>query len=215
MSTVLRPQGPQKPAIYWRRRAVVLLVALVLPLTLGYLLFSGGNEQTQAEEPRSSAAPSPQDDDSASSNSSAAPDPTSSAQASPKSTVPACQDSDLVLIAGVDQENVPAGANPQVTLTIRSNADADCLRDIGSGANEIVVTSGGEHVWSSDDCDPSQASNEQLLPAGAEAQVTVTWERKLSAPGCAGEAIAAQPGTYQVEVRNGEVVSDPVRIVLQ
>jgi len=126
-----------------------------------------------------------------------------------------CSDDDIAVTASVDGEVFSSGENPEITLTIANDSDADCLRDIGSGANEIVVSSGGQHAWSSDDCDPSQGTNEQLLPAGAKAQVTVTWERKLSAPGCAGEASDAQNGTYQVTARNGDVISDEVRITLQ
>ena len=139
----------------------------------------------------------------------------SAAEQEAAATAAPCQDSDIAVAVAVDQDSYAAGANPQITMTITNTAAADCMRDIGSGNNEIVISSGGHHAWSSDDCDPSQTGNEQVLPAGAEAQVTVTWERKLSAPGCAGEASPAQPGAYQVEGRNGEVVSEPVRFVLQ
>lgn len=236
MSSVLRPRGPNKAAVYWRRRAVVLLLVLAVPLALG-LAFNGiGDAGTAA-----GAGPSPSPSPHATANSTSSPQPSTSsgaqspgaqssaaqtpaaqtptaqtpaAQASEQPDVPACLDSETAVVASVDKDAYPAGANPQITLTIINESGQDCLRDIGSGANEIVITSGGHHVWSSDDCDPSQASNEQVLPVDAQAQVTVSWERKLSAPGCTGEAADAQAGTYEVVARNGSVVSEPVRFVL-
>jgi len=211
MSTVLRPQGPQKATTYWRRRLVVLVAALAVLLTLGYLLFGGADPQDQAEAaptPTTNASPSPGPSPEGTAESSAEP------SANP-AAAPACQESGIAVVVATDRDSYAEGVNPQITLTIRNDSATDCLRDIGSGANEVVITSGGQHVWSSDDCDPSQASNEQVLDDGAEAAVTLTWERKLSAPGCAGQATAAQPGSYQVEGRNGSAVSDPVRFVLQ
>lgn len=114
-----------------------------------------------------------------------------------------------------DKQTYAAGENPVITMTIQNKSGRDCVRDIGSGANTFTVSSGGHRAWSSDDCDPSQASNPQVLPAGAKAEAKVTWERKLSSPGCAGQAPAAQAGVYQVEGSNGKVVSKQVRITLQ
>ena len=216
MSTVLHPQGPHRPNVYWRRRAVVLLALIAVLLVIGLLLFGGGGGNDQADaSPEPSASPSPE-------AASPSPDPEASASDAPSSAAspepaaaPACSDSDIQVAVSSDQETYPPGQNPQLTLTIRNAAGQDCVRDIGSGANEIVITSGGYHVWSSDDCDPSQASNDEVLPPDAEAAVTLTWERKLSAAGCSGDGSAAQAGTYQVEGRNGQVVSEPIRIVVQ
>lgn len=219
MSSVLRPRGPENPSVYWRRRAVVIGVVVVLLAALGWLIFGRSSGQPQASptpspSPSASGTAAAEDQESSDSQASEKPDPSASSSARADET-PACSDDDIEVTAATDKKVYAAGENPQITLTIENTSDADCLRDIGSGANEIVVTSGGQHAWSSDDCDPSAASNEQILAAGARAQVTVTWERKLSAPGCAGDAPAAQAGAYAAEARNGDVVSQSVRFELQ
>jgi hypothetical protein len=227
MSAVLRPRGPQKSSVYWRRRAVALLVVLGVPLLLVVLvvggLSSGSEPQAQQEpEPEASGAPGEIE---------AEPEPSSSADADADAeaeaeaaaaeaeeaepAVAVCADDGMAVAVSLDAQTYPSGANPAITMTITNASGSDCLRDIGPGANEIVITSGGQHVWSSDDCDPSQDVDEQVLPAGVDAATTVTWERVLSAPGCGGSGAAAQPGTYVVEGRNGSVVSEPIRFVLQ
>jgi hypothetical protein len=228
MSSVLRPRGPQKPSVYWRRRAVALLIVLAIPITVGFLIFRGGaseaEPQAEAEpQPTASGAPAEpaaeptegvQDDPSAE------PDPSAAAAedqptAEPTPAAPACSEEGIAVVVSTDAESYGSDAKPQITMTITNAAGDDCLRDIGAGANEIVITSGGYHVWSSDDCDPSDDVDEQVMPAGVEAATTVTWDRVLSAPGCGGSGAQAQPGTYQLEGRNGTVVSEPVRFVLR
>ncbi len=225
MSSVLRPRGPQKAAVYWRRRAVALAAVIIVPILAGFLLFGGGSSQPETAaapadpEPSASGAPGEVDDGETGgptpSPQSGPDDAETQVQGSEPPEPPACEDSAVAVAVSVDQEAYSAGANPQIVMTITNTSSEECVRDIGSGANEVVISSGGHHAWSSDDCDPSQASSEQVLPAGVDASVTLSWERKLSAPGCTGPGSAAQAGTYQVEGRNGTVVSEPVRFVLQ
>ena len=228
MSSVLRPRGPAKSSVYWRRRAVALLVVLGIPLLLVVLVVNGLSsdpEQQAQPEPEASGAPgeiaddpeptaSPGSQDEADGEADGAAEAEAEAAAA-EPVVQPCPDDGIAVAVSLDAEAYPDGANPSMTMTITNAAGSDCLRDIGPGANEIVITSGGQHVWSSDDCDPSQDVDEQVLPAGVDAATTVTWERVLSAPGCGGSGAAAQPGTYVVEGRNGSVVSEPVRFVLQ
>jgi hypothetical protein len=212
--------------VYWRRRAVALLVVLGVPLVLVVLVVQGLSSEPTPEaeaepkpeasgapgevaEPDSDASPSP------SPSSSSDPDAEAAAEPEPAPAPAACADENIAVVVSLDQQAYPADADPAVTMTITNASGSDCLRDIGAGANEIVITSGGQHVWSSDDCDPSQDVDEQVLPPGVDAATTVTWERVLSTPGCGGSGAAAQPGTYVVEGRNGSVGSEPVRFVLQ
>lgn len=223
MSSVLRPRGPAKSSVYWRRRAVALLVVLGVPLLLVVLVVNGLSsepEQQAQPEPQASGAAGeipadPEPEPSAEPEAGADAAAEAEAEAAAEPVVEQCPDDGIAVAVSLDAEAYPSGANPAVTMTITNAAGNDCLRDIGPGANEIVITSGGQHVWSSDDCDPSQDVDEQLLPAGVDAATTVTWERVLSAPGCGGSGAAAQSGTYVVEGRNGSVVSEPVRFVLQ
>lgn len=206
--------------MYWRRRAVVIGVAVVVVVVMSMLLFGGGDGKSQedpAPAPTASASPSPTPSPSDSASPTASPSVSGSPSTSPsaKASGPTCSDDDIEVAVTTDKQTYAAGENPKITMAIKNKSGTACVRDIGSGANTVTISSGGHHAWSSDDCEPGQVSNDQLLPAGGKAEATVTWERKLSAPGCSGEASAAQAGTYQVEASNGEVTSQPVRITLQ
>ncbi len=119
------------------------------------------------------------------------------------------------MTVATDKDAYPSSINPQITMTIASKAQADCVRDIGSSANEIKITSGDQNVWSSNDCDSSQASSRQVLTPGARAEVKLTWNRQLSDAECSPDPDSADPGAYQVQGINGNVDSDQVRFELQ
>lgn len=221
MSSVLRPVGPEDPSIYWKRRAVVFGSAFVVLIMLWVLLFSGGGDGSANASPPS-PSPSPTDttspEPSANASGSQSPSPSGSAAAagaSPSASPAACADSAIAVTVTTDGETFPAGAGPKTTLSIKNTGTTDCVRDIGADANEIIIESGTAHVWSSDDCDASKGSSPTVLPAGQAAQTTLTWSRTLSTPGCTTSGSPAQPGSYTVKGRNGEIISEPVRFTLQ
>lgn len=225
MTSLLHPVGPEDPKVYWRRRVAVGAVVLVLIMGIGFLLLSGSGagtaspqsaEASPAASPDSSAAqpdpdssPTPQP----AASSSGASD--SSSQSPSAQRVQACSDESISVFVSTDAESYGADANPQVTLTIANTGSKECRRDIGAAANEVIIQSGGFHVWSSDDCNPGDGKDVQALPAGAQAQVTVAWDRKLSEPGCSSERRAAAPGTYTVKGRNLQVTSEESTFILR
>lgn len=218
MSTMMHPRGPRPASVYWRRR-LALLSGFLVVLLVGWLAFGGGGTDganAQGNEPNPPADTTPSTAPEANPGSSSSPEPSpGQSSASPNAQTVDCKDSDIAVVVAVDKDSYPAGTNPHITMTISSHSEADCVRDIGSAANEIKITSGGHHVWSSNDCDTSEATSKQVLSSGAEAEVSLTWERNLSAPGCPTDAGDAEPGTYQVQGSNGQVVSDEVSFVLQ
>ena len=220
MSTMMRPRGPRPSSVYWRRR-MVLVAGLLVLLVGGWLVLSGlrtDGASAQGSEPDPPASPgtgSPRENPSPEPSPSSEPTTSPSGSAAAASQTPDCGDSEISVVVAPDKTAYPAGTNPHITMTITSQSESDCVRDIGSSANEIKITSGGHPVWSSNDCDTSGASSKQVLTSGARAQVSLTWERKLSAPGCPSDAGDAAPGSYQVQGSNGEVVSDEVTFVLE
>ncbi len=218
MSTMMHPRGPRPASVYWRRR-LALLSGFLAVLVVGWLAFGGGGTDgasAQGNEPNPPAGGSPSPTPDPDPGTSSSPEPSAGqSSAAAKSPTVDCRDSDIAVVVAIDKDTYPAGTNPHITMTISSHSEADCVRDIGSAANEIKITSGGHHVWSSNDCDTSEASSKQVLSSGAEAQVSLTWERNLSAPGCPKDAGDAEPGSYQVQGSNGQVVSDEVTFVLE
>jgi hypothetical protein len=104
-----------------------------------------------------------------------------------------------------DADTYKSGAAPRFTLTVRNIGSVACRRELGPGAVELRVFSGEDRIWSSDDCNESKEQGVQTLPAGAARATTVQWGGKRTRPGCeTGDT--AQPGTYRVSARVGDLV---------
>jgi len=184
----LYPVGPLPASTYWRRRGVLLLAFVGLLLLLRSCAGGGPAHKSAAKTAPSPSAP-------------AAPSPTQ--PVSPPTAVPVCADTALTVKTATDADTYPLGAAPKITLTVANTSSATCRRDLGSGAIELLVFSGDDRVWSSDDCNASKAAAVTTLrPAGTQA-VVKTWPGTRSQPGCSGSKAQAKPGTYRVVARVG------------
>jgi hypothetical protein len=112
-------------------------------------------------------------------------------------------------VVTTNASSYPPGQDPTFTLTVTNVSDAPCLRDVGSAAEELVVTSGNTRIWSSDDCNPPGTPSVQVLKPGRPEAVSVGWGRTLSQPSCPTGQPAATAGTYQVTGRVGDKRSAP------
>ncbi len=197
---VTHPVGPLPASTYWRRRAVMLLGILVLLLVLRSC--ASGDDTPE----RTSATPKP--------TTTSSPKPSTSPSAKPTTPAPAapaaCADGALKLTSSTDADSYVPGATPKITLVIKNSAASPCRRDLGAGAVELLVFSGEDRVWSSDDCNPSTATAVTVLGAGGTQAVVKTWPGVRSAPGCAGSKDTAKAGTYRVVARLGSLRAEGV-----
>lgn len=203
----LRPVGPLPAAIYWRRRAAVLLAVLLVAALVAVPLGNAGDDGPagDATGDRTADPSAGANETSAEATSdAAAADPTAPAGPDP-STVAPCPDDALEVTASSDAADHPVGARVRLTLTVRNTGAAACRRALGQGAVELIVTSGEDRIWSSDDCAPGGPQDEVVLEPGATRTARATWPTTRSAPGCPPDQPAAQPGTYQVSARVGEL----------
>ena len=204
-----RPVGPEPASTYWTRRAVLALVVVVVLWGLIALLTGGGEDTLDpAAEVDASATPSPEPTPTPTASESASPDPSASASPSASGAVASCSDADLQLSAAADKQVYAVGESPVLVLTIRNASTRPCLRDLGQGASELVVTSGPDRIWSSDDCSPGGPPGPRVLEPGQEDVQRLTWSATRSRPGCEGDKAAVAPGTYVVSGRNGELRAD-------
>lgn len=191
---VLHPIGPLAPSTYWRRR-VVLLVALGAPLLLARSCL-GGADGMPAARPDVSAGPSK--------SQTPTPKPTKVSSTPTKAAAPGtCADGDLRLVTSTDQRTYKIGASPRFTLAVTNTASTTCKRDLGGRALELLVYSGSDRIWSSDDCGADTGTSVQTVTAGKTLETSVTWSGKRSARGCAGARPDAKPGTYVLRARLG------------
>lgn len=221
MSSVINPVGPQPPAVYWRRRLLVAL-GIVVVLILLFVLFGGGSDgdgQTPVAAPTSpSASPTPSSTTSPSATSSS----TITPSASPSATAPAdlanlpdCADSDIQVTSTVDKTTFPVGTPIKFTMTVTNTSDQTCKRNVGPKVNTISVTSGGVHVWSSDDCSPAGGDQIVAIPASQAYGITATWDQKLTDAGCPRDLGSAKAGSYDVESQNNGLASSATNFLIQ
>lgn len=202
VSTFLHPTGPEPPTVYWIRRAAIVVVLLTLVVLIWWVLSSllGGGDA--GSTPGSGSEPS-------ASASAVAPSEGASAAATANAEPVACMDSAITVEATTDSSTYPVGSTPRLTLTITNTGAVACKRDVGPKANELEITSGGYHVWSSDDCSANSKSKVSVLKPGEKVAASITWNGRLSQKGCPDpEGDVAKAGRYDLTGRNGKVTSE-------
>ena len=220
--------GPLPPAVYWRRRALVLgaVLALVILLvsTCGGANGAGssGHPTAATSSPRSlspaAATPSVQAPIvGAPGGASGAPSsaPTNAATA-PSATAGAvsdiCADAEILLTPSV--QKITGGSYPyQLNLRIKNVSTRTCKRDVGSGPQEMhIVNSSGQTVWSSDNCQSATGSDPRTFAPNIESAFQLGWDGNANAPGC--RPTGALNGTYQLVAKLDTKVSAPVAFTI-
>ena len=220
--TGARPSRPTR-ATYWRRRVVVLTVGLGLLTAHGW-----GVNALFTHRPTAQAALTGNTAATGSAHAhrhskrhhpAASPSPVRSrhARAAPPSAagrVLACTPGGVTLSVSSPQWWYQAGAAPEFTVRARANGQP-CRFKVSSATVSVVVTAAGHHIWSSADCASGSESSTVVLTASRRTVVLrVSWDRKTSAPGCAGTSRLARPGEYQVTAVAGHLHSGVAHLVL-
>ncbi|MGI9135521.1 MAG: hypothetical protein ACR2JS_00460 [Candidatus Nanopelagicales bacterium] len=210
----LTPVGPEPSMVYWLRRGSIAIIALVVIVGLWWLLGSRGSSDTPAPVASASAIASTLP----SAPSSLAPMPTPTASGDAVSSAPAadpgaseavvageildCKNSDISVVASTDKDSYKVGAKPQLTMTIQNIGAVACKRDVGPKANSLEITSGGYHVWSSDDCGAGTQSKIITLKPGKKVGTGIEWNGRVTTKGCPTKGTPAKAGRYQVTGKN-------------
>lgn len=202
----MHPNGPEPPSVYWVRRAAIAVVLLTVVIGLWWLFGAilGGGSDPSVEPASDSVETTVVAEGDVVADPVAVPE----VPATPAEPVP-CADSVILVEATTDSSTYPVGAKPRLTLSITNTGDVACTRDVGPKANELKISSGGYHVWSSDDCSASNKTNVAVLEPGQTVASSITWKGRLSQKGCPDKKGAqAKAGRYDVQGRNGKVKSD-------
>ena len=202
---LLHPRGPLEPGVYWRRRAITLVVAVLAILLLARACGGGDAPDRLGADGDTSPSPSPSASKSAATSASAKPSVAATSAAPSRSPGGPCAATDLRVVATTNKATYSGGERPVLQLEVRNIGPVACVRDLGQAARELRVTSGNDRIWSSDDCAPGGDADVVTLAPGKAEVSTVTWSGTRSRPGCEGDEERATAGTYRVNGRVGEL----------
>ncbi len=188
MSEVLTGKGPQPPVVYWIRRLLVLLIAVIVIGLLVWAFLPKGEQSTTgvpADTPPavpSDPAPTPSPSDS--------PSPSGSA------TTGACEPIGVQLdVTGF--RSVKSGGRQTFSVTAENNTATPCVMEITSATFMLRVTSGNDAIFSTTHCATWLPEVEkQNLDAGAAVEFKVEWTTFRSVKGCEQDKSLLGPGTY-------------------
>ena len=219
--------GPLPPAVYWRRRVLVLGAVLALVLLLVAMCGGSGHSNPAAVNPAAtttSTRPSPTPTTSvqppivgepggASSSASPPAAAPSSATASPTARSDICSDAEIQLTPSI--QKITGGTYPyQLQLDIKNISNRTCKRDDGANPQEMhIVNSAGQTVWSSDYCQSNPGSNVATFDPNIVASFKLPWDGYAYGPGCA-RGVKLADGSYQLVAKLDTKVSGPVAFTI-
>ncbi len=192
MSTVFRPVGPQPARVYWVRRLVAVTVVVALVVVAWSLLRPGDAADAAGQ---ADGAEGTSTGGGGSSETDAGGEAAAAGTTTDASSI-ACTGADLTVTLTVGQRAYAAGASPQFVVSLTNTGSQPCTVDAGAAAREILITSGSDRIWSSQDCAEDPPERLLLLEPGAKDEDTVVWDRTRSAEGCPADLPAPRPGTY-------------------
>lgn len=202
MSTFRNPVGPQPPTVYWRRRLLLGLGALAVLIVIILIIVRPGSGTPGPDR----TTPPPE--------SSSSPEPSSTSTADAED-VDACDPSVVLLTPVTDAGTYSAEATPQISMTIVNSGAAACSFDVGTAAQEYVITSGTDRIWSSRDCQQDGTEDVRVLEPGDELSTTpFPWDRtRSSADTCDAErpTVTGNGASYHLAVLVGEAESAETR----
>ena len=224
--------GPLPPAVYWRRRAIVLgallFVIVVFYSSCGGSGGSGARKQTgatTAPTPGQSVSGSPTTDplgptDLPVSTDPAEPDPTLPAGPEPEPAPPvadgACTNDEMTLTPMPAKSSAKLGTPMDLRLRIANSSSRTCERDVGADLQELRLVKGAQTIWSSDHCGAARGSDLRTFGPGSGREYMVTWNGNSSSKCSKGVPAGPppQPGDYQLVARLGTKLSTPVKLTL-
>lgn len=182
LEEIAYPVGSEPLAVYWRRRAIALLVLVILL----YVIWPSSH-------PKKAGTPKP------------AVKTTTSPSPAPAAVLAgvACQPTDVTVSADADGSDYPAGTTPKIVISITNTSGHAC--NIDTSQRYLTISSGTDLWWSSRAC-PSGTQPKVSLAAAGVLKSSYTWGRKRQATSCAigGEAPAA---TYLAQAHLGGIVT--------
>lgn len=218
MSSLRHPVGPEKPVVYWRRRAAVLGALVIIVVVVVLIVVGRGSASTPTAAPTSSPSASAGGASSADpSRSASAPASTAAAAAPDGST---CSKDQVVLTPVLDKEAYGPTEDPKIAMSIKNTGTNSCHLDLGSAQQVLTISSGEEQYWSSKDCQTGGTNQDVTIKAGQTLTTpAIAWDRTRSSTttcDASRPAVSGDGASYHLQVAVGNLKSKTsVQFILQ
>lgn len=207
------------PAVYRRRRLVLLLGLLVVVGVTVWLIVAPPWAGTTASAPRPSTSTTP----SLTPTPSATPETTAEATPPPGDAEPTpdatgtakpCTAADVSVLAVTDAETYPSAQNPLLSISLTNNGAKDCTINVGTTSQTFTITSGNDTWWRSTDCQSEPSDMIVTLAAGqtVTSATPLAWDRTRSSVSSCADAnrprAAGGGASYHLTVEIGGIPSE-------
>lgn len=204
-------RGPLPASVYWRRRAIVIGVALLLVIGIARLLGGGSDASdgsapgarggaTLADAARSGLedAGGPSGSPDRSPDSSPSGSPTTGASSRPTLAAPSgvCRDEDVLVSPQVPRPE--AGRQVTIRLVLRTKTAEACTWSPSSRHVTVKITSGADDIWSTRECPKALPGGSVVVRRAVDTAVAVRWNARRSDETCSRFTEYAMPGYYHV-----------------
>jgi hypothetical protein len=223
--------GPLPPAVYWRRRVLVLAGLLVVVLAIVYACRGATASSAEGRHPAAAPTTTPPPDPSSEQPSI---DPSPSPSLPVPSTPPAsdsasprpsgeCADTELTVTVAIESTSASVtrlqyGGTFALHLVVTNSSKRTCTRDVGSVPEELIIQRSGTKIWSSDDCaSPERIQHDvRTFHPGDVVVATIKWSSfSITTNGCAKATKPAAVGTYTLVGRVDTKLSKPVTFKIE
>jgi hypothetical protein len=204
MSTFKHPVGPQPNRVYWRRRLLVGLGALVVLIVIVLIVVRPGSSQGEPRAvPTTTATPSGQP---------TVPPSTSIPTTSSTAKAQACDSSEVTVGAVTDSTSYAAGVFPNLSLSLTNTGSKPCKINAGTAQQVFTISSGSEVYWKSTDCQTNPTNAEVVLQPGktVTTQTPIVWDRTRSDPATCNATrtqVPAGGASYHLQTSVAGIVS--------
>jgi len=205
-------RGPLPARTYWRRRLLLILVALGLVVGTARLLGLGSDVSSEQPPRASQVAAQPSSD--TEEPSLAAPDtPSETRERQPQrgqkkakqdrgpvlaEPEGVCSDRDIAVTPTV--RNAVGGAPVTFTLELRTITTPACTWQVSSTTLTMRITSGDDDIWTSQQCPKAIPKQDVVVRDNVSTEVEVTWSARRSDEDCSPTMTDwALPGWYYVD----------------
>ena len=214
-------QRQERSAVYWRRRAAVLVISMSALAGITWsaaAVLGGAAHRGQNAAGQSGLAPRalPQ----ASIGGGAATGVQNDAAAASKLAVPVhpagrlCPASDVVVTLSATRTSYSAWQQPEFLVDVVSWASYPCSFDVGASHVLLQISAGPARIWTSAECAEGLASQPTTLHRSVPSVVAMTWDEQYSSAGCPVPGRVVATGSYTARATDGSAVSNDVTFTI-